>query len=149
MNMQQMINRHTPLGDPGQYVTYGVRAQPDAHELIDTTCKRVGCEAELYGWETVVDEATPLGREQAAYIRQRSGRTFREQRTEAGLTVFRFEAHQRCFAEHKTRPDLFTVRDGDWRGNPTKRGRVHANGMDWAEDFMEHESALADLRQKG
>lgn len=147
MNLEQMINRHTPLGDPGAYVTYGIRAQQDVQ--VVAACKDVGCDAWAHGWETAVDEATDLGREQAAYIRQRSGRTFREQRTEAGLTVFRFEAFQRCFAEHKTKPDLFTVRDGDWRGNPTKRGRVHANGMDWIEDLIEHEGALADIRQKG
>ena len=90
-----------------------------------------------------------LGQEQAAYIRHKSGRTFREQRTEAGLTVFRFEAFQRCFAEHRTKPDRFLVRDGDWRGNPTGRGRLHVNGRDWIEDLVEHEGALADLRKKG
>ncbi len=53
----------------------------------------------------MIDESTDLGREQAAYIRQRSGRSFREMRTAVGpdaLTVFRFDSGQRCFADHIT-----------------------------------------------
>lgn len=147
MSFGQQINRFAPLGDPGQYVTYGISATLDT--AVVAACKDVGCEAWAHGWETTVDEATDLGREQAAYIRHKSGRTFREQRTAAGLTVFRFEAFQRCFAEHRTKPDRFLVRDGDWRGNPTGRGRLHVNGRDWIEDLVEHEGALADLRKKG
>ncbi|QIP87637.1 hypothetical protein GLX30_30455 [Streptomyces sp. Tu 2975] len=91
----------------------------------------------------------PLGRDQAAYIRHKAGRTFREQRRGDGLTVFRFEAHQRCFAEHKTRPELYAVRDGDWRGNPTGRARQHQRPIDWVEDFGEHQQRIADQQQKG
>jgi hypothetical protein len=150
MQFEQQVNRHTPLGDPGAYVTYGIRAQRDVQ--VVAACKDVGCQAWAHGWETTVDENTELGRRQAAYIRHGSGREFTEHRTGPEgqqLTVFRFPAFQRCFAEHRTRPDLFLVRDGDWRGNPTGRGRVHARPQDWVEDFQEHEGALADLRQKG
>lgn len=143
----QEPNRFAPLGDPGQYVTYGISALPDT--TVVAACKDVGCEAWAHGWETAVDEATMLGQEQAAYIRHKSGRTFREQRTEAGLTVFRFEAFQRCFAEHRTRPDVFRRRDGDWRGNPTGQFRQHVRAQDWIEDFQEHEGSLADERQRG
>lgn len=139
--------RMTPVGAPGDYITYAIRAGRDT--AVVAACKDVGCQNWLHGWNTLINEATDLGKAQAAYIRQQSGRTFTEQRTDAGLTVFRFEAFQRCFAEHKTRPDRFLVRDGDWRGNPTQRVMQHKRAIDWIEDFQEHEGSLADQRQKG
>lgn len=144
---EQQVNRHAPLGPSSAYVTYSISMPPDTG--LKFTCQEVGCEYWRDGWETTVDEAADLGKAQASYIRWQSGRTFKETRTGDGLTVFRFESHQRCFKDHDTLPDLFVVRDGDWRGNPTKRGRVHANGLDWAEDFIEHEGALADIRARG
>ena len=139
--------RLTPVGDPTDYITYSIRAGRDTS--VVAACRDVGCEYWAHGWDTTVDEATDLGKAQAAYIRHKSGRTFTEQRTGAGLTVFRFEAFQRCFTEHRTRPDVFLRRDGDWRGNPTQRVHRHVRAMDWIEDFQEHEGSLADERQKG
>lgn len=140
-----------PAGQPGDYITYAIRAGRDG--MVVAACKDVGCQFWAHGWETTVDESTPLGKAQAEYIRDPSdrgaGRTYTEQRTGTGLTVFKFEAFQRCFTEHHTQPDRFLVRDGDWRGNPTQRVRLHANGRDWAEDFQEHEGSLAELREKG
>lgn len=147
MNMQQMINRHTPLGPSGAYVTYGISVGRDVE--VVAACKDVGCEYWRDGWDSPIDERTEQGRMWAYMIREESGRTFRELRRADGVTVFRFEPYQRCFREHRTTPDRFLVRDGDWRGNPTGRGRLHANGADWADDFREHEGALADLREKG
>ncbi|MGW1463840.1 hypothetical protein ACWCPT_05730 [Streptomyces sp. NPDC002308] len=132
---------------PGAYQTYLIDQPADT--LVRTACEQAGCEAWARGWESAVDEATELGARQAAYIRAQSGRTFREQRTAAGLTVFRFDARQRCFADHKTRPQLFAVRDGDWRGNPTGRVRQHQRPADWVEDFGEHQLRLIDQQQKG
>ena len=139
--------RITPAGRPEDYLTYAIRAGRDT--AVVAACKDVGCQAWAHGWETSVDEATDLGKRQGAYIRQGSGRTFTEKRTAAGLTVFRFEAFQRCFAEHRTRPDVFLRRDGDFRGNPTQQVRVHKRAADWIEDFQEHEGDLAELREKG
>lgn len=132
---------------PGAYQTFSI-AQP-ADALVRAACEQVGCESWRNGWETVINETTPIGQQQAAYIRTRAGRTFSEQRTGGGLTVFRFEAHQRCFAEHQTRPQLFAVRDGDYRGNPTGRVRQHSRPQDWVEDFSEHQLRLVDQQQKG
>ena len=123
------------------------------HSPRDTTvraaCEQVGCEAWRHGWETKVDESTNLGQFQAAYIRQSSGRTFTELRTAEGMTVFRFEPGQRCFADHQTWPERFIVRDGDWRGNPTGRQRVHQRAADWVEDFGEHQQRLKDATERG
>jgi hypothetical protein len=139
--------RLAPSGKPSDYITYAIRATTDV--AVVSACKDVGCRHWLHGWQTSVDETTDLGKSQAAYIRQKSGRTFAEQRTGAGLTVFRFEAFQRCFSEHRTKPDRFIRRDGDFRGNPTGNVVHHARAQDWIEDFQEHEGSLADERQKG
>lgn len=143
------MNGHSvlPLGPASAYQTYSITAQPDTG--VVAACHEVGCAAWRNGWETTVDESTNLGLAQARYIRHQSRRTFTESRTAAGLTVFRFESGQRCFAEHRTKRDRFVSRDGDWRGNPTGRVHVHARPEDWVEDFAEHEGRLADLRQRG
>lgn len=132
---------------PAAYQTYSIASPHDRQ--VRAACEQVGCMAWLRGWESAVDESTPLGQQQAAYIRTQSGRTFREQKTAAGLTVFRFEPRQRCFADHHTRPEVYAVRDGDHRGNPTGRVRRHERAADWVEDFGEHQLRLVDQQQKG
>lgn len=141
------LTRITPRLPAKAYKTYQIISPPDTSER--TACELAGCRAYQIGWQTTVDESTPLGREQADYIRTRSGRTFREQRTGEGLTAFWFEAKQRCFADHRTRPELYLVRGGDFRGNPTRRRRRHESAADWVEDFALHQQGLADLRAKG
>ncbi|WP_405391056.1 hypothetical protein OG596_26305 [Streptomyces sp. NBC_01102] len=145
--MQPLNRVDRGLLAPGAYQTYSI-TQP-ADTLVRAACEEAGCVAWARGWQSTIDESTPLGQQQAAYIRAQSGRTFREQRTAAGLTVFVFEARQRCFTDHKTRPQLFAVRDGDWRGNPTGRTRQHQRPADWVEDFGEHQLRLIDQQQKG
>lgn len=139
--------RLEPQGPVQAYQTFSVRSRPD--KAVRTVCERVACPAWREGWESAIDERTDLGAAQAAYIRSQSGRTFRELRTEAGLTVFRFESGQRCFADHKTRPELYLVRDGDFRGNPTGRVRRHDRPQDWVENVQEQLGRFNEDRQKG
>jgi hypothetical protein len=139
--------RIEPAHSVEAYQTYSIATPADT--FVKAACEQVGCEAWRNGWESVINEATDLGKTQAAYIRSRAGRTFREQRTGGGLTVFRFDSGQRCFAEHQTRPELYAVRDGDWRGNPTGRVRDHSRPEDWVEDFGEHQQRIADQTEKG
>ena len=134
------------LLDPAAYQTYSITRPPD--RSVVAACEQVGCAAWTRGWESAIDERTELGARQAAYIRTRSGRTFREQRTAAGLTVFRFEPHQRCFAEHRTRPEIYAVRGGDWRAQ-TSPTRVHRRPADWVEDFGEQQQRLTDQQKRG
>lgn len=141
------MNRIEPLHDVGAYQTYSIHVPTDTR--VRAACEQVGCEQWLYGWESAIDESTPLGQMQAAYIRQSSGRSFRELKSAAGLTVFRFESGQRCFREHQTRPELYAVRDGDWRGNPTGRVRQHVNAADWVEDFGEHQQRIETQMERG
>jgi hypothetical protein len=143
----QMVNRIDPNLPVSQYQTYSITAPTDS--TIVAACEQVACPAWANGWDSVIDERTELGQQQAAYIRGQSRRTFREMKTDAGLTVFRFEAHQRCFEEHRTRPEIYLVRDGDWRGNPTGRQRQHTRPADWVEDMTENQGRIVDLQQKG
>lgn len=98
--------------------------------FVPADCAAVDCSHYLLGWRTVIDEATELGQSQARYIRAESGRGFVETR-EAGLTVFTFEAGQKCFAKHKARdqdkPEIFLVRDDT--------ARAHSGADPWLDDF--------------
>lgn len=138
-------HRIEPKMPPGSYLTYQVSTPKDI--TIKTACEDAGCLAFRFGWETTVDERTTLGLAQARYIRTVSGRTFREMRTAGGLTVFRFERGQRCFAEHRTRPETWSVLHGDWRDSEPLR--THTRPGDWLEDFAEHQDQLADEARKG
>lgn len=147
--MAHRLTRIEPAGRPGDYQTFAVRRRPDT--TVRATCEQVRCDAWRYGWESAVDEATPLGQMQAAYIRESSGRTYAELRRGDGLTVFRFDSGQRCFEDHHTIPETWVVRSGDWRVPFRDRRliRHHTSGLDWAEDFGEHTERLADQKRRG
>lgn len=142
------MNRIEPNMPVAAYQTYTVSSPRDT--TVKAACEQVGCDAWRFGWETPIDESTELGRRQAAYIRTQSGRTFREM-PKAGpdaLTVFRFESGQRCFADHRTRPESYAVLGGDWR-RYTGTIRRHTKPADWVEDFGEHQQTIADQREEG
>jgi hypothetical protein len=138
------------------YKTYSIAA-PRATHWRPATCAEAQCDAYLHGWKTVIDEATELGMGQAYYIREQSGRRFREERLPGGRTEFYFEPGQRCFRSgdqrHYVRLDrqeIYVVRDGDHRGNP--RGtepRRHTRARDWTEDFALHQDRIARQTQRG
>lgn len=147
--------------------TYAIEAPPC--NFRRATCDEVECSAMANGWVTRVDESTELGQGQAHYIRHDSGRQFTETRERADvpdlpeyvgvlgaeLTVFTFPAGQPCFrqASHRVpleRPELFVVREGDWRGNP--RGIPvyrHTRPEFWVEDLHEHTDKLITLHERG
>ncbi len=143
--MGQTPNRIEPAGPAGAYKTYQILSPHDRD--VVTACKDSNCRAWRYGWVTEVDEATELGKQQAAYIRTKAGRIFTETR-DGGLTLFRFGSKQRCFAEHRTRPELYLVRGGDWRKNLGVIAE-HTRPADWVDDFGEHQQRLADQQKKG
>lgn len=135
----------------GAYKTYQIVTPLHSH-FRPATCAEVECEAHAHGWITRVDEATELGQRQAHYIRQQSGRAFREQREASGLTSFVFQAGQKCFQQHRVRlerPEIYVRRDGDWRGNPTGNVVRHQRPADWQEDFAEHQDRIATELERG
>ena len=139
--------RPDPVGPVHAYKSYEIVSPLSTH-YRDGTCDEAGCLAQRHGWRTVVDESTELGQRQAHYIRTQSGRRFTEERTAAGLTDFTFEPGQRCFASHKVpleRPELYVVRAGDHRGNPTGEVRKHSGPDSWVDDFATHQERIARI----
>ncbi|MFC8515477.1 hypothetical protein [Streptomyces sp. NPDC057257] len=132
---------------PQAYQTFRINSPTD--RFIVAACEQVGCQWWREGWDSIVDERTADGKLQAWTIRYKSRRTFRELRTADGRTVFRFAPGQRCFQEHRTRPELYVVRGGDSRGNPRGERRVHARPADWVEHMREHLDGLRDEQAKG
>lgn len=143
--MGRPLTRITPVGPSQAYRTFQIVAPPD-HTVV-AACEQVGCPAWTNGWETAVDEALELGRQQADYIRRHSGRTFTELRRADNITVFRFASRQRCFTEHRTRPEFYVVKDGDWRAS--QNARRHTSADDWVDDFRNHQDNLATRLERG
>lgn len=136
-------NRIQPVGPVQAYRTFSVTAPLRTH-FRPATCEEIDCPAFLKGWVT---RANP---EQAEYIRRRSGRKYEER--EPG--VFVFNSGQMCFsaAQHRVRierPEIYVVRDGDWRGNPTGRTRTHQRSVFWVEEFAEHQDLLKTMQERG
>jgi hypothetical protein len=140
-----------PAMPPSAYKSYVISAPLRTH-WGPATCAAVDCGHYLGGWDSLIDERTELGQQQAWYIRKESGRRFTEERRPDGLTVFRFEAGQRCFQQHKARnmrPETYLERGGDWRGNPTGQRRVHARPDDWVESFALNQDRLRAIQERG
>lgn len=150
--MNQQPFRLTPNMNPQDYVSYRI-VSPKASHFGPATCEDVDCQAMEKGWSSLIDEATDLGARQAYYIRTDSGRSFKESRTEAGLTEFLFSPGQKCFAEHTYRnelPPIFRVQGGDHRGNPLGVPVVtHTRPEFWIEDFQEHQDKVKTVLERG
>jgi hypothetical protein len=150
--MSQQPFRLTPNMRPQDYMTYRIIA-PKATHFGPATCEDVECAAYAKGWSSLIDEATELGQKQAHYIRNHSGRSFTESRTEAGLTDFVFRPGQPCFAQHVYRnelPAIFRVDGGDFRGNPLGIQPVtHTRPEYWVEDFQEHQDKVKTVLERG
>jgi len=147
--------RFDPALPAAAYKTYAVQRPKSTHQR-QATCEEVECPAWRDGWTTHVDVSTELGKRQAEYIAKKSGRRFHETTgfgdINNGQREFMFPPGQQCFREHWVPLEMepiYVVRDGDWRGNPTGRRRVHANGKEWVEDFAEHQDHVNDQLKKG
>ena len=119
--------------------------------------RAAGCPDCNGGWETFCNEARPIGREAARWIRD-SPFAYRElsgtvggalsagvvvdgeidhtMEPSAPLTVFRFHGGQPCF-NHPGDPRFFAG------------SREHKRLADWIEDLDEHAGRLAEQAQKG
>lgn len=142
--------RLQPAGPASAYKTYSIKAPLSTH-FRPATCEEVGCPNYLNGWRIRV-EGLPA---ELLNTAKTSGRKYTVLSVAEGETWLVYEAGQPCFqaAAHKTRverPELYIVRDGDWRGNPrgTDR-RVHKNAEEWVEDLHEHTDRINKLIQEG
>ncbi len=140
------MQRTTPLGQPQDYKTYRAIAPLETHWRA-ATCAEVACKWYVGGWQTIVDEATPLGEQRAAYIRGDKTRRYTERR-DGPLTVFAFPPGQEGYhsldhPDHQIRLDRearFQVLPGDWRGYDG--GVEHTRPDFWVEDFAEHQTKI-------
>ncbi len=149
--MSASMNRVPPILPVTAVKTYSVSSPIQTHRR-SATCAEVDCSAWRDGWATRVDPRTELGAGQAYYVRHDRSRRHREEACEDGTVRFVFEPGQRCFRQHSKsleRPELYVVRDGDWRGNPTGRRRVHRTPGEWVEDFAGHLDEIERLRERG
>jgi len=144
---------------PTVFKTYQIAAPLRTH-WRKVTCAEYECDAYLLGWESHIDESTELGQRQAYYIRSVCGKRFAEHRTDAGITVFAFEAGQEGFASRKASEDhsqhylplerepVYSERGGDWRmriGTP----RTYNRADDWVDSFANHQDRLAETFRRG
>jgi hypothetical protein len=132
----------------GSYKSYTIAQPLDTH-FRAATCAEVGCPDYLNGWQVRVEHLD----EQLLHTAKTSGRRFRELAIAQGETYLVYEAGQSCFqvSRHRLpleRPELYVVRDGDWRGNPTGVVR-QATAQSWTDDFGEHQEQLADRMKQG
>lgn len=123
--------------------------RPWATHWRPATCQEAGCAHYEQGWQTIVPADSPA----AEYIRRGSGRKFAEQQTAEGLAAFTFEAGQPCFASDRhripvERPEIFTERGGDFRGNPRGEHRVHTADT-WVDAFASHQDKLKTAFERG
>ncbi|HET6286354.1 MAG TPA: hypothetical protein VFG15_06350 [Amycolatopsis sp.] len=104
------------------------------------TCEEDNCVYFLEGWQTVCDETTELDQLRAAYIRNDKSRRHTETRESPTRTVFRFEAGQQCFQQHRIplgRPELYLV-----QGEQGAPSMVHSGPDAWLDDFRTNQSRL-------
>ncbi|TVZ96523.1 hypothetical protein [Streptomyces sp. BK340] len=144
------MNRIQPQMGAEAYKTYSIVAPPSTH-FRKATCAETDCPDYLNGWRVRVEGLEP----EMVHAAKTSGRKYNEVRIAEGETWLYFEAGQPCFraSEHRLRldrPELYLVRDGDWRGNPRgTKTRMHQRPELWVEDFGEHQQNIADQIERG
>lgn len=144
-----VLTRFEPAGPVQAYKTYAIRAPLETH-WRPASCAEVDCPHYLHGWRVRV-EGLP---DELLHAAKTSGRRYSELDVAEGESWLIFEAGQACFqaSQHQApvgRPELYLVRGGDWRGNPTGEVRQHARPEFWLEDFGEHQQRLAEQIEKG
>lgn len=133
---------------------FEIAAPLDTHWRVGT-CEEDNCAHYLNGWQTVCDETTELGARQAAYIRSDTTRRHVESRelvelpphapdepavTGVPRTIFRFEAGQKCFRQHRVplgRPELYLV-----RGEHGAQSLVHSGPEAWVDDLCTNQERI-------
>lgn len=143
-----MMDRQ-PIGPASAYQTYAIKAPISTH-FRPATCEEVECPDYLYGWKVHL-EGLPDNLKPTAL---NSGRRYAVEQEAAGLTWIVYEAGQKCFQyrKHHTRlerPELYLVRGGDARGNPTGEKRIHKRAEDWMDDLHEHTDKILDALKEG
>lgn len=143
------LNRIQPEGKVQDYRTFQITSPLSTH-WRKATCQEVDCPHYLNGWRVRV-EGLPAEMLHAA---RTSGRKYAELHVAEDESWLVFEAGQACFRaeQHRKlldRQEIFIVRDGDWRGNPTGNVRKHTKPEFWIEDMQENNEAVRARIEKG
>lgn len=143
------MNRLDPLGRMQDYRTFQITSPLSTH-WRPASCAESECLAYMNGWRVRVEGLPP----DVLHTARTSGRKFTELAVAEGENWLVFEAGQSCFrtTEHRKlldRQELFIVRDGDHRGNPTGNVRKHTRPQFWVDDMQENQGRLAELHQRG
>jgi hypothetical protein len=160
MAIEQMISARLPNGAMGVRVAPKMAPQayrsfevhsPLATHYRNVSCREMECQHYLGGWVSPIDVSTEQGRKWAVAIR-RSGRRYTYEQA-GSVVTFRFPPGQICFqAPHRVavgRPELFVVRDGDWRGNPTGRRDLNVKPAEFVERMAENLDVLTTAIGQG
>jgi hypothetical protein len=132
------------------YKTYQIAAPKSTH-FRKATCAEINCPNYLNGWKVHL-EGLPV---ELRDVIRKTGRKYQVLNVAEGQTYLVFEAGQPCFDEskHMTRlekPEIYVVRDGDWRGNPKRtEARKHKTAAFWVEDFQEHQDKIKTQIERG
>lgn len=106
------------------------------------TCAEVECWPFVNGFELPIDEATPLGQQQAHYLRTDRSRPKPVEQRAAGVTTFRYPPGTKCFAsespEHWVEVDQFFIARGQ-----------HVRPAEWVGRFEENQGAIAERIARG
>lgn len=144
--MINTINRLAPKGPIQAYRTFKVGAPPTFYR--QASCAEVECDDYLNGWTMIVG----LQDHAVLHTVRTSGRPFTETVGPFSVT-FDFEPGAPCRtpSAHRIlqRPELYVVRAGDWRGNPSGFRREHKKPEFWVEEFGENQQKLAEIIQRG
>lgn len=152
--MKPSLNRITPRLGAENYQTFQISAPLNTHFRVVPCDGLPGrCDASERGWKMVLDLNSELGQRQARYIKYQSGRKYEIAEQRDGMVTLVFSGGQPCFATHRVRidrPEIFAVKPGDFRGNPT-RGvtRVHKKPEFWVEEFAENQDRIRSIQEKG
>jgi hypothetical protein len=146
--MSRPLNRPAPALPVGTMQTFSIRV-PEVTHYRPASCAEVDCPNYLHGWRIRVEGLTAELLHEA-----RNYGHHRQLDVAEGETWLVYEAGQPCFqaSTHRVRldrPELYVVRGGDWRGNPTQRVLRHSGPDPWLDDFQTNQQTLADLEKKG
>lgn len=144
------LNRIVPKAPTRLFKTYGMRII----EREPVSCELAECPRWPTGWAAVVlansqDEATieAACRGEIDGIRRRwESATVQPD----GFVRYVFPPGQPCFRASTHSIPLtarYTLRDGDWRGNPSGRIVTTNNAQTWIDDFGEHQQRIVDQRR--
>lgn len=146
--MQTSNGRLPPAMPVRAYKTYNIATPIETHWTA-TTCEQAGCEHYLNGWALHVQAVT----EQDVHLAKTSGRKYTVHDLGPGQTWLRFEPGQPCWkagthVRRLERPEVFSTRSGDWRGDPTRRGLQVLGAQSWLDDCGENQENLAEAIEK-